>query len=107
MTTKMSHLRTGHRNLSSLSLAGLLLVGACASAARPPAPVGGAPTAAEGTRVLPPVPQVLGTLAIDVVYPPEGANIAVRDNTFIFGNVGRGDATLTINGQPVEVAANG
>lgn len=62
---------------------------------------GGAP------RTLPPVPEVRGELRIDVVYPTEGAAIAAVDSTFIFGNVGRGGATLTVNGAPVEVAANG
>ncbi len=56
---------------------------------------------------LPPVPEVFGTLAIDVVYPAEGASLADVDSTFIFGTVGRGDASLTINGIPVDVAPNG
>ena len=56
---------------------------------------------------LPPVPEVLGELGIDVVYPAEGATITSRDSTFVFGSVGRGDASLTINGTAVEVAPNG
>jgi N-acetylmuramoyl-L-alanine amidase len=56
---------------------------------------------------LPPAPPHTGPLQIDVVYPDEGATIAVRDSTFIFGSVGTGDAQLRINGAPVEVAANG
>jgi N-acetylmuramoyl-L-alanine amidase len=71
---------------------------ACAPAMRPAAPPEGR---------LPPVPEVRGELAIDVVYPGEGAQVTARDSTFIFGNVGRGDAALTINGAPVEVAPNG
>jgi N-acetylmuramoyl-L-alanine amidase len=56
---------------------------------------------------LPPVPEARGELRIDVVYPAEDAQITTRDRNFIFGNVGRGDATLTIDGAPVEVAPNG
>jgi N-acetylmuramoyl-L-alanine amidase len=56
---------------------------------------------------LPPIPPVTGPLAIDVVYPREGASIAVRDSTFIFGNVGTGGALLRINNIPVTVEANG
>src|SRR5690606_36042096 len=68
-------------------------------------PVTTAPGATMGS--LPQVPALQGDLRIDVVYPGEGAAIAVSGSTFIFGNIGRGDATLTINGAPVEVAANG
>jgi len=75
-----------------------LAASACAPAMRPTAPPEGR---------LPPVPAVRGQLAIDVVYPGEGAQVTARDSTFIFGNVGRGDASLTINGAPVEVAPNG
>jgi N-acetylmuramoyl-L-alanine amidase len=56
---------------------------------------------------LPAVPEVRGELRIDVVYPAEGATMPARDSTFVFGSVGRGDASLTINGAPVDVAANG
>ncbi|MEX2584505.1 MAG: N-acetylmuramoyl-L-alanine amidase [Gemmatimonadota bacterium] len=80
----------------------LLFAAACAPAARlpAPAPIPDAPR-------LPPVPSVRGELDIEVVYPGEGSTVAVRDSTFIFGNVGRGDASLTINGAPVDVAPNG
>ena len=42
-----------------------------------------------------------------VVYPPAGALIQARDSNFIFGTVGTGRATLTINGTPVRVVPNG
>ncbi|HKP73898.1 MAG TPA: N-acetylmuramoyl-L-alanine amidase, partial [Longimicrobiaceae bacterium] len=61
---------------------------------------------ASGER-LPLVPSREGTLAIDVVYPDEGQALTAADSNFIFGSVGTGAARLTINGQPVEVAANG
>jgi N-acetylmuramoyl-L-alanine amidase len=82
-----------------------LLAAACAPAAAPAppaAPVPGAPGAA-----LPPVPPADGPLRIDVVYPAENAQLTAADSNFIFGNLGTGNATLTINGAPVEVAANG
>lgn len=42
-----------------------------------------------------------------VVYPPVGATIQSRDSNFIFGSVGSGKATLTINGVAVPVVPNG
>jgi N-acetylmuramoyl-L-alanine amidase len=50
---------------------------------------------------------VLGRLDVRVIYPRPGATIQARDSTFIFGSSGSGDATLRINGQPVEVLPNG
>jgi N-acetylmuramoyl-L-alanine amidase len=75
---------------------------ACAGAAGPtPAP--GAATA----PALPAVPLVDGPLAVRVVYPPAGALVQARDSNFIFGTIGSGRATLTINGAPVRVVPNG
>ncbi len=51
----------------------------------------------------PPLAPVTGSLVLRVVYPPDGATIAARDSTFIFGSVGSGDARLTINGIDVPV----
>lgn len=56
---------------------------------------------------LPPVPARTGALRIDVAYPGDNAALTTADSNFIFGSVGTGGATLTINGAPVEVAANG
>src|SRR5947209_4560153 len=47
---------------------------------------------------LPPVPLVEGPLAPKLVYPGPNQAIPVRDSNFIFGSVGNGHATLTING---------
>jgi N-acetylmuramoyl-L-alanine amidase len=84
----------------------LLLVTAASCAPRPAtppaAPVPGAPAAA-----LPPVPRADGPLRIDVVYPAENAQITASDSNFVFGNLGTGGATLTINGAAVPVAPNG
>ncbi|MGH9424288.1 MAG: hypothetical protein ACRD3J_30225, partial [Thermoanaerobaculia bacterium] len=57
--------------------------------------------------VLPPVPHVDGPLAIKVIYPTAGALIQSKDSNFIFGSVGNGDATITINGVPAPVWPNG
>src|SRR6185436_6233296 len=56
---------------------------------------------------LPPVPSVRGPLAIKVIYPAPGDRLDARDSSFIFGSVGSGEASLTINGQPVTVWPNG
>src|SRR5512133_1868820 len=84
-----------------------VVIAAVASSAcgRPPKPA--TAPAASATPALPPVPLVDGPLAIRVVYPPAGATIQVRDSNFIFGTVGSGKATLTINGTPVPVVPNG
>lgn len=94
----LRRLATGRR-LAAVAVAGAVLTG-CATAAAP----GTAPTPGGS---LPPVPASSGELAIDLVYPGEGATVAVRDSTFVFGNVGTGGATLTINGAAVDVAPNG
>ena len=65
------------------------------------------PKGSAGDSVLPPVPLVDGALAPRVQYPPPGHLIASRDSNFIFGSVGSGRATLTINGVPVRVLPNG
>ena len=56
---------------------------------------------------LPAIPLVEGPLAPKTVYPEPNQAIAVRDSNFIFGSVGNGHATLTINGASVPVAPNG
>src|SRR5512133_2468227 len=83
-----------------------IVAGAGASACAGPAKPRTAP-AASVAPALPPVPLVDGPLAIRVVYPPAGATVQARDSNFIFGTVGSGKATLTINGTPVPVVPNG
>jgi N-acetylmuramoyl-L-alanine amidase len=53
------------------------------------------------------MPAVEGPLAIRVVYPPAQHLIESRDSNFIFGSIGNGRATLTINGAPAKVYPNG
>lgn len=104
---------------TSAALAGLLVLGACTGGRQGPAPIpapagrpaDAAPFMQPGTdpvirNDLPPVPARTGTLRVSVAYPGENAAVAA-DSNFIFGTVGRGDATLAINGAPVPVEANG
>ena len=42
-----------------------------------------------------------------MVYPAPTDVVDARDSTFIFGSVGTGEASLTVNGQPVKVWPNG
>ena len=71
-----------------------------------PAPVTPAPVPVMNPT-LPPVPHVSGPLAIKVVYPPAEHVIQSRDSNFVFGSVGNGDASLTINGVLTPVWPNG
>ena len=93
-------------------------VSACAPrgpAAPPPTPLPGAPAPVAvapaplppANAALPAVPHVTGPLEIKVVYPTAGQLIEAKDSNFIFGSVGSGDATLTINGVPTPVWPNG
>ncbi|HEU5154397.1 MAG TPA: hypothetical protein VFU03_06690, partial [Gemmatimonadales bacterium] len=98
----------------------LMLITACGSSSKPsPAPspaAGAAPAGAAAVKTdrpdtigakLPPVPAARGPLAISVIYPSATDLVDARDSNFIFGSVGTGDATLTINGRGVSVAPNG
>lgn len=60
-----------------------------------------------GEDAVPAVPPVAGPLVIDIVHPVAGEPVPPVDSTFVFGSVGHGEATLTINGTPVEVHPNG
>ncbi|MBX6330427.1 MAG: N-acetylmuramoyl-L-alanine amidase [Gemmatimonadaceae bacterium] len=50
---------------------------------------------------------MLGPLDPKIVYPAPDHLIESRDSNFVFGSVGNGHATLTINGIPVPVLPNG
>src|SRR5690349_2988882 len=102
------------------SIGALLLLVGCGGSLQPissspsPAPAGSrAPTpaalaaGAPSSPALPPVPLVTGPLAPKVVYPTANALIQSRDSNFIFGSIGNGNASLTINGTPVHVWPNG
>ncbi len=82
----------------------LFLVAGCA---RGPLVAAPAATLAAPDGGLPAVPRTTGALDIRVVSPGAQQSVGPRDSTFIFGSVGSGDATLTINGAAVPVAPNG
>lgn len=81
----------------------IALAWACAPHA-PPAP---APSPAAAPRGLPPIAPADGPLRIDVVAPAEGEELPTRDSTFVYGSVGTGRATLSVDGRPVPVEPNG
>jgi N-acetylmuramoyl-L-alanine amidase len=56
---------------------------------------------------LPDIPFVDGVLAIEVVYPAPGTSRPNADSVLVYGSVGTGLATLTINGSTVRVESNG
>jgi N-acetylmuramoyl-L-alanine amidase len=91
------HLPSARAALIALALASV----ACARVRPGVAPSGDGPVG------LPPIPLVEGPLRIRVAYPSPNALVQARDSNFIFGSVGTGRATLTINGQRVPVAPNG
>ena len=93
------------RSLEIAALGAAALLAACASSA--PAPSPAAPPAPAASTALPPIAPVSGPLKLSVVYPPSEHMIESRDSEFVFGSVGNGKATLTINGTPVPVAPNG
>ncbi len=57
--------------------------------------------------VLPAVAPRTGPLELHLVYPEANQRITASDSTFFFGSTGSGRATLTLNGEPVDVAPNG
>jgi N-acetylmuramoyl-L-alanine amidase len=101
------------RNGWPLVLATAAIAAGCASPGRSAAPApaprsGAAPVTAKApTPTLPPVPLVRGPLAIRVTFPPADYAITSRDSNFIFGTIGNGRATLSINGRSAQVWPNG
>lgn len=92
-----------------LSLTLVLLAAACAPARPGEGPTPGTRGGAmEGAMPrLPEIPFRSGPLALEVVHPPPGATLTVRDSTFIYGSTGTGEARLWIDGVPVPVHPNG
>ncbi|HEX2209936.1 MAG TPA: N-acetylmuramoyl-L-alanine amidase [Longimicrobium sp.] len=110
-----------HRNIAALAL---LTLAACT----PSGPsTGPSPVPADTVRIgpgagtgrierlvyrpvspaLPPIPAANGALDITVIHPGQGQTRPRVDSTFIYGNVGTGQAALEINGTPIPVAPNG
>lgn len=65
------------------------------------------PTPPARAATLPPVPLAEGPLAIHVQYPAANSLVDARDSSFVFGHVGNGRTSLTINGISVPVLPNG
>lgn len=91
----------------AIIVAGCKTVPAPSSATRPTAPTIERGITPRPAPPLPPVPLVEGPLVPKIVFPQPNQIIPVRDSNFIFGSVGNGHATLTINGASVPVAPNG
>ena len=85
----------------------LVIVAAACAPRQPAPPPSPAATPVTAKPTLPPVPLVEGPLRIHVQYPAANALVEARDSSFLFGNVGNGRATLSINGITVPVLANG
>ena len=88
------------------ALALLALASACRTGTTVPGTTP-APAPTPTPPALPPIPLVDGPLAIDVVYPRENQVVTSRDSNFVFGSIGSGKATLTVNGVPARVYPNG
>lgn len=109
------------RLLGRIAAASVTLTVACATPTPAPTPAPAGPPAGGVTRVpeppvevvpepplpLPAIPRATGPLAVRVTYPNPGQQLTARDSNFIFGALGHGDASLTINDVPVKVEPNG
>lgn len=91
------------RTRANGALAAAILVAACGripgATTRPSSP--------DAAPSLPEIPLVEGALTPKLQYPSANAVVSARDSNFLFGSVGNGRATATINGHPVRVAPNG
>jgi N-acetylmuramoyl-L-alanine amidase len=85
---------------------GVLILAGCGRLPVSTTPAPDAPVAEGTAPPLPAITPVDGPLAPRVTYPAASQVIAV-DSNFIFGTVGSGQASLTINGAPVQVHPNG
>ena len=86
------------------------LVAACGPKAAPataPSPVSDTAAPPATPPALPDIPRVEGPLAIKVVYPSPNQQLTSRDSNFVFGSVGDGRATVSINGSTARVYPNG
>ncbi len=100
---------------SAPGFAGILLIAACSpSRTVTPVPVplplpvvvSKAPLP-EPNPKLPPIPEVRGPLQIKVQYPGQMELVNAKDSNFIHGQLGNGDAALSINGVLAPVWPNG
>jgi N-acetylmuramoyl-L-alanine amidase len=89
-------------NLRGPSVTVTVVCVALAACAPPLPPAAPAPAAG-----LPAVPRADGPLEIRVVHPTPATPRPNVDSTFVFGSIGTGFGSLTINGESVTVAPNG
>ncbi len=105
----MSSARLAPTCLIGAVLTGTTVLASACGAPRPsseaPTPVRHADASDPGTG-LPSVPRIDGALDVRVVSPTPN-QVVPRDSTFVFGSLGSGTATLTVNGAAVAVAPNG
>jgi N-acetylmuramoyl-L-alanine amidase len=85
--------------LFSLALA--LIISACGSSQKTVAT-----KVIDSIPIIVPIPHVASELALNIAYPPAGMMRPSVDSNFVFGTLGT-SGSLTINGNPVRVAANG
>ncbi|MEP6990177.1 MAG: hypothetical protein ABJA80_04535, partial [bacterium] len=100
------------RDLRAALALPLLAAAACGGSRPAPVTVPAPVPASGGTRPapappLPDIPLVDGPLAVRVQYPSPNQQITSRDSNFIFGSIGSGRATLSVNGVPARVYNNG
>ncbi len=104
-------------NNSATGFAAAVLVSACSPGrsvtpvpvpvpTRTPVTVARAPVPTPNPK-LPPIPEARGPLIIKVQYPGAGDLVNAKDSNFIHGQVGNGDAALSINGVLSPVWPNG
>ena len=95
------------RALRALPLAAsVACAGTGAAPAPEPSPVR-SPARPTAAPPLPSIPLVDGPLAVRVQYPSPNQQITSRDSNFIFGSIGSGRASLTVNGVAARVYENG
>jgi len=92
---------------SSLVAASVLLAACATTKPATVSPRSPSTSRSDSAAPLPPVPLVEGALKPTVVYPVANSLVESRDSNFIFGSVGNGHATLSINGARVQVHPNG
>ena len=101
----IGHRPSGVWRIAGAGLLAILVLGPRTGDAQARRP--GPQQAAPRTSQLPAIPLKTGPLLLQLVYPSPTDVIDAADSSFIFGQIGDGRATLTINGQPVTVARNG
>ena len=99
------------RHRALLALTPVVVLAACGNPPAPsPAPAprrAPVPPRPAPPPPLPPIPLVIGPLQPKVVYPAADHLIESPDSNYVFGSLGNGKASLTVNGVPAHVYPNG